>query len=38
MKIDIRDKNFVWCEGVIVRIISRVGETHKFIKVQYLVD
>lgn len=32
-KIDIRDSNYLWREGRIVRIISRVGEIHKYIKV-----
>ena len=34
-KVDIRDNNYIWREGIIIRIISRVGESHKFIKVQY---
>ena len=36
MKVDVRDKNYVWCQGIVIRIISRVGEVHKFVKVQYL--
>lgn len=36
--VDIRDENYMWRIGRIIRVISRVGETHKYIKIQYLVN
>lgn len=37
MKVDIRDENYQWREGIVIRIITRVGEKHKFLKIRYLV-
>lgn len=34
-KVDIRDQNYVWCTATITRLISRINEPNKFLKIHY---
>lgn len=34
LQIDVRDKNYVWCKGTIIRLITRVNEPKKFVRVR----
>ena len=46
LTVDVRDENYVWCKGtnilmnsgIIVRVISKIGDTIKFLKIQYKVS
>jgi hypothetical protein len=45
MKVDIRDSNNIWCEGkykdiigIIVRIITRLDQPCRFLRINYLVQ
>ena len=34
VRLDIRDRNHVWCRGVVTRLINRYSEPKKYVKVK----
>ena len=34
-KMDVRDSNYIWCTATVTRLISKINEPHRFLRISY---